>query len=54
MGPHRFDTKDTRHWMEKQVYLALGTLLLGAPALSLDATPIKGFDPRILDEKLNL
>lgn len=54
MGLHRFDTKDTQHWMEKQVYLALGTLLLGAPALGLDATPIEGFDPRILDEELNL
>jgi nitroreductase/dihydropteridine reductase len=51
---HRFDQKDTQHWMEKQVYLALGTLLLGAAALEIDATPIEGFDPRVLNEELGL
>ena len=51
---HRFDEKDTQHWMEKQVYLALGTLLLGAAAMEIDATPIEGFDPRILNEELKL
>lgn len=51
---HRFDSKDTQHWMEKQVYLALGTLLLGAAAMEIDATPIEGFDPRILNEELGL
>ena len=51
---HRFDLKDSQHWMEKQVYLALGTLLLGAAAMEIDATPIEGFDPRILDEELGL
>jgi nitroreductase/dihydropteridine reductase len=53
-GLHRFDYKDTQHWMEKQVYLALGTLLLGAAALEIDATPIEGFDMRILNEELGL
>ena len=53
-GLHRYDYKDTQHWMEKQVYLALGTLLLGAAALEIDATPIEGFDPRILNEELGL
>ncbi len=51
---HRFDNKDVQHWMEKQVYLALGTLLLGAATLEIDATPIEGFDARILDEELGL
>jgi nitroreductase / dihydropteridine reductase len=51
---HRLDQRDTRHWMEKQVYLALGTLLLGAAALGIDATPIEGFDPHVLDEELGL
>lgn len=45
---------DTQCWMEKQVYLALGTLLFGAAALEIDATPIEGFDPARLDEELNL
>ncbi len=51
---HRFECKDTQDWMEKQLYPALGTLLLGAEALEIDATPIEGFDPRILDEELGL
>ena len=51
---HRLEAKDTQHWMEKQVYLALGTLLLGAAALEIDATPIEGFDARILNEELGL
>ncbi|MBK9394736.1 MAG: oxygen-insensitive NAD(P)H nitroreductase [Uliginosibacterium sp.] len=51
---HRFDRKDTQHWMEKQVYIALGTLLLGASALEIDACPIEGFEPGILDEELGL
>jgi nitroreductase/dihydropteridine reductase len=54
VNQHRFDAKDTQHWMEKQVYLALGTLLLGAATLEIDATPIEGFDPRILNEELDL
>lgn len=54
MNMHRFDLKDTQHWMEKQVYIALGTLLLGAAALEIDATPIEGFDPKIFNEEFNL
>jgi len=50
---HR-EKKDTQCWMEKQVYLALGTLLFGAAALEIDATPIEGFDPARLDEELEL
>jgi nitroreductase / dihydropteridine reductase len=41
-------------WMEKQVYLALGSLLLGAAALGLDACPMEGFDGRRLDAELGL
>jgi len=51
---HRFDFRDSQHWMEKQVYLSLGTLLLGAATLGIDATPIEGFDSRILNEELGL
>jgi nitroreductase/dihydropteridine reductase len=39
---------DARQWMEKQVYLALGTLLLGAAALETDPTPIEDFDREVL------
>jgi nitroreductase / dihydropteridine reductase len=51
---HRFDREDVQHWMEKQVYLALGALLLGAAALQIAACPMEGFDPKTLDEKLGL
>ena len=51
---HSNELHDTQQWMEKQVYLALGTLLLGAAALEIDATPIEGFDRAVLDEALGL
>ena len=51
---HRFDAKDAQHWMEKQVYLALGMLLLGAAALGVDACPMEGFDAGALDAELGL
>lgn len=51
---HRFECKDTQCWMEKQVYLALGTLLFGAASLAIDATPIEGFDAGKLDLELDL
>ena len=43
-----------QHWMEKQVYLVLGSLLLGAAVLEIDATPIEGFDRVVLDDALGL
>lgn len=51
---HRYDQKDAQHWMEKQVYLALGTVLLGAAALEIDAVPMEGFNAKVLDEELGL
>ncbi len=51
---HRNELHDTQQWMEKQVYIALGTLLLGAAALEIDATPIEGFDRTVLDDALGL
>ena len=51
---HRFERRAAQHWMEKQVYLAVGTLLLGAGALGIDACPIEGFDQALLDEELGL
>ena len=45
---------DVRAWMEKQVYLAVGGLLFGAAALGLDACPMEGFDPDLLDAELGL
>lgn len=51
---HRFELRDAHHWADKQVYLALGTLLLGAAVLQIDACPIEGFDNKRLDEELGL
>lgn len=48
------DEAAQRHWMEKQAYIPLGFLLLGAPTLGLQATPIEGFDPARMDQLLGL
>lgn len=45
---------DQFNWESKQVYIALGNLLLGAACLGIDSTPIEGFDPAKLDEILGL
>lgn len=51
---HRYPLRDVQHWMDKQVYLAVGTLLLGAATLEIDACPIEGFDQQAMDEALDL
>ncbi|MFA9424046.1 MAG: oxygen-insensitive NAD(P)H nitroreductase [Sedimentibacter sp.] len=51
---HHYDSKDLQHWMEKQVYLNIGNLLLGAATLGIDAVPMEGFDAKVLDEELGL
>ncbi len=48
------DEENQRHWLERQAYISLGFLLLGAAALGLNATPIEGFDPEKMDEVLGL
>lgn len=51
---HRKTLGDADHWMQKQVYLNIGSLLLGAAAMGIDAVPIEGFDREILDEEFDL
>lgn len=51
---HRKNLQDVRPWMERQVYLALGTLLCGAAALEIDACPMEGLDAAALDAALGL
>jgi len=51
---HRYTRRDVQAWMEKQTYIALGTLLMSAAALELDATPMEGFDNAVLDNELGL
>jgi nitroreductase/dihydropteridine reductase len=54
MNMHRFDFKDAQHWMEKQLYLNMGTVLLGAATLGIDALPMEGIDTKALDEEFGL
>ncbi|MEC6797126.1 oxygen-insensitive NAD(P)H nitroreductase [Photobacterium sp. S4TG1] len=51
---HRKSLGDADQWMQKQVYLNIGSLLLGVAAMGIDAVPIEGFDRDILDEEFNL
>jgi nitroreductase/dihydropteridine reductase len=51
---HRDTLKDDAAWMQKQVYIALGTLLQGAALLGIDACPIEGFAAAKLDAELGL
>ncbi|MGL6259377.1 oxygen-insensitive NAD(P)H nitroreductase [Vibrio sp. WXL210] len=54
VGLHRNELGDVEHWMQKQVYLNVGTLLLGAKTLGLDAVPIEGFDAEKIDQEFGL
>ena len=51
---HKYDYKDQQHWMEKQVYMNMGNLLLGVAALKIDALPMEGIDMKALDEEFGL
>lgn len=41
-------------WSTKQAYIGLGTGLIAAAALKIDATPMEGFDAHKFDKLLNL
>ncbi|MCL2724252.1 MAG: oxygen-insensitive NAD(P)H nitroreductase [Polyangiaceae bacterium] len=51
---HRYAHRDVQAWMEKQTYIALGILLMGAGVLEVDAVPMEGFDSDMLDHELGL
>ncbi len=51
---HRHDLRDAQHWAEKQTYLNIGTLLLGAATLGIDAVPMEGIDIKAIDEEFGL
>lgn len=46
--------QDLVNWESKQIYIALGNLLLAATALGIDSTAIEGFDSAKLDQILDL
>jgi nitroreductase/dihydropteridine reductase len=41
-------------WSDKQSYIGLGTALIAAAELKVDATPMEGFDPKIFDDVIGL
>lgn len=52
-----FSTKtdsENASWAAKQAYIALGTALIAAAELKIDATPMEGFDPDVFDKVLRL
>jgi nitroreductase/dihydropteridine reductase len=51
---HQNELKDDRSWIERQVYIALGGLLLAAGGVNVDACPMEGFDAEVLDAELGL
>ena len=51
---HRNILKDLAHWIDKQVYLNIGTLLLGVATMGIDAVPMEGFDRQALDAEFGL
>ena len=54
VGLNRDERRDLSGWAQKQVYLALGTLLIGAATLEIDAYPMEGFDANTLETELGL
>lgn len=54
VNTHKNQYNDLQDWVDNQVYLNLGNLLLGVAALGIDAVPMEGFDSKILDEELEL
>ena len=41
-------------WSGKQAYIGLGTALIAAAELKVDATPMEGFDPAVFNDALGL
>jgi nitroreductase len=46
--------KQNTIWSDKQAYIGLGTALIAAAELKVDATPMEGFDPKLFDDVLGL
>lgn len=47
-------SEDLTTWTSKQAYIALGTALIAAAEQQVDATPMEGFNPDMVDEILGL
>ncbi|PLA74294.1 oxygen-insensitive NAD(P)H nitroreductase [Hydrogenovibrio sp. SC-1] len=51
---HRKEWDDVACWTQKQVYLNIGNLLLGAGLIGVDAVPIEGVDLEVLNQEFDL
>jgi nitroreductase / dihydropteridine reductase len=51
---HRNQLSDERQWIEKQIYLSLGSILFAAGAMGVDTCTMEGFDGRAVDQALGL
>lgn len=51
---YRNEKGDIQRWSENQTFIALGQTLFAAGLEGIDATPIGGFDEKIIAEELNL
>lgn len=51
---HKEEWGDMSHWLEKQVYLNMGSFMLAVAAMGLDATIIEGFDKAIFNQEFGL
>lgn len=51
---HKDEIKDVEHWVDKQVYLNAGAFMLGVAALEIDALPMEGIQPDVLDKEFGL
>lgn len=54
LNEHKYIKKDVPHWLEKQIYLNMGSFLLGAGLLNIDAVPMEGIDQTALDVEFGL
>lgn len=51
---HKNEINDVDEWMAKQVYLNVGSFLLGVSTLGIDSLPMEGIQFDVLDKEFNL
>lgn len=51
---YRNELQNLDQWLENQTFIALGQLLLAAGAEGIDATPIGGFDEKVISDEFEL
>jgi nitroreductase/dihydropteridine reductase len=49
-----YNFKDITHWMEKQTYLTVGLAMMAAAELGIEALPLEGFDPHLVDAEFKI